>query len=175
MSWQDLPGFFDFGWLYADWAVAAPESARFVEVGVYAGRSLAFMADALAERPDVEIWGVDVWGLEYGLTFGDFAMRLRSTSPTTLDRANLLRCPSVRAARIFDDRSLDFVFIDADHSYEAVRADIAAWLPKVRQGGTLAGHDCSEADYPGVVRAVREAFGGDFTQPGPGSSWVVKV
>jgi hypothetical protein len=52
------------------------------------------------------------------------------------------------------------VFIDADHTYEAVKADIAAWLPKVKPDGILAGHDYKH--FPsmnfGVIQAVTEAF-----------------
>jgi len=59
--------------------------------------------------------------------------------------------------------SLDLVFLDADHSYEGVRADIAAWLPKVRKGGWIGGHDYDNGepgyDFSGVRKAVDEAFG----------------
>ena len=46
------------------------------------------------------------------------------------------------AARIMRDAAFDLVFIDADHSYAATLQDIRAWLPKVKPGGTLCGHDC---------------------------------
>ncbi len=71
--------------------------------------------------------------------------------------AEVLRLPSVSAAEMFDPGELDLVFIDGDHSYEGARADIAAWTPKVKEGGILAGHDYY-ARWPGVVRAVDEAF-----------------
>lgn len=50
----------------------------------------------------------------------------------------------------------DFVYIDAGHEYEATRADIAAWWPRIAPHGMLAGHDYNEAVHPGVVRAVNE-------------------
>jgi predicted O-methyltransferase YrrM len=59
------------------------------------------------------------------------------------------------AVKLFEDDSLDAVFIDADHSYEAVKLDIQNWMPKVRKGGILAGHDYTYS-WPGVVRAVDE-------------------
>jgi predicted O-methyltransferase YrrM len=68
---------------------------------------------------------------------------------------------SVEAAKIVEDCSLDFVFIDANHSYKSVKEDIEAWLPKVRVGGLLTGHDYSN-QFPGVVRAVKERFEGSF-------------
>ena len=48
---------------------------------------------------------------------------------------------SVRAAKLFADESVPFCFIDADHSYASVTADLHAWWPKVRAGGMIAGHD----------------------------------
>ena len=66
--------------------------------------------------------------------------------------AEVLRLPSVEAAKMFE--RLDLVFIDGDHSYEGAKADIEAWKPVAR---ILAGHDYYER-WPGVVRAVDEAF-----------------
>ena len=51
--------------------------------------------------------------------------------------------------------SLDLVFIDGDHSYDAVVDDIEAWEPKVRPGGVLGGHDFA-VNFEGVIRAVTE-------------------
>ena len=52
--------------------------------------------------------------------------------------------------------TIDLIFIDGDHSYEACRDDIAAWAPFVRPGGVIAFHDFgSRAD--GVTRAIFEA------------------
>ena len=71
-----------------------------------------------------------------------------------------LRMLSVEAAKQFADESLDFLFIDASHDYESVRADLHAWLPKIKAGGTVAGHD---TDFPGVLDAVRDVFGNHFS------------
>lgn len=71
------------------------------------------------------------------------------------DRLSICRMDSLEAAKEVADESLDFVFIDADHSYEGCRADIHAWSPKVRHGGMIAGHDY-DAFWPGVIRAVTE-------------------
>jgi GR25 family glycosyltransferase involved in LPS biosynthesis len=65
------------------------------------------------------------------------------------------RCTSLAAAAQFDDGSLDFVFLDARHTFEDVRQDLAAWWPKLRPGGLFAGHDY--AHWPGV-RAAVDAF-----------------
>lgn len=57
------------------------------------------------------------------------------------DRAQFMRMTSLQAALIIHDTSLDWIFIDGNHSLDASKADIAAWWPKVRSGGLFAGHD----------------------------------
>jgi len=52
-----------------------------------------------------------------------------------------VKLPSVQAAGQYDDHSLDFVYVDADHAYASVVEDITAWKNKVKQGGFIAGHD----------------------------------
>ena len=63
---------------------------------------------------------------------------------------------SVPISAEFENESLDLVFIDGDHSYEGCKADIEAWLPKLRSGGVLAGHDYGHKRFPGVKQAVDE-------------------
>ena len=62
----------------------------------------------------------------------------------------------VRSAAAGMPSALDYVFLDAAHDYESIRDDIAAWWPKIKAGGWLAGHDYTDAE--GVRRAVDEAF-----------------
>lgn len=54
------------------------------------------------------------------------------------------------------DNSLDWVYIDADHSYSGCLLDLNLWWPKVRSGGFVMGHDYHELREPGVIRAVAE-------------------
>jgi predicted O-methyltransferase YrrM len=77
------------------------------------------------------------------------------------NRSHIVRAMSSEAAPSFADGSLDFVYIDANHSYEGCRDDIALWWPKVKVGGILAGHDYVDGAFPegefGVKQAV-DAF-----------------
>lgn len=66
---------------------------------------------------------------------------------------------------------VDLIFIDADHEYENVLADIKAWRPHVRAGGILCGHDYDD-QFPGVVQAVEEEFK-EFNSKG--NVWWVKL
>jgi hypothetical protein len=72
------------------------------------------------------------------------------------ERAKFIRATTVEAAEQVEDESLDFVFIDADHSYEAVKRDIDIWEKKVKPGGCVLGHDI---DWPDVRKAVKEKYG----------------
>jgi hypothetical protein len=76
------------------------------------------------------------------------------------DRSIIIRMTSATAARRFEDGQLDFVYLDAQHHYEAVKEDIRCWLPKIRQGGILAGHDYLDGEIDqgrfGVKSAVDE-------------------
>jgi len=71
---------------------------------------------------------------------------------------SVIREKSTDAVRLFPDKYFDFIYIDANHSYEYVSEDIRIWMPKLKPNSLLAGHDYSRK-HPGVVRAVHEFFG----------------
>lgn len=77
-----------------------------------------------------------------------------------LDRVHFIQGLSDQSAARFEDESVDLVFIDADHSEQAVAKDIEAWLPKLKPGGVMSGHDYGSKNYPGVKRAVDRHFAG---------------
>lgn len=148
-----------------------PASAcRGAEVGVFRAMNARFL---LQQRKDLELDLVDRWSEYpaggYRLT-GDYQAHFDAARwerlfsqvvPRHLNfakgRYQLHRTCSTHAAAQVPDRSLDFVFIDSDHSYEAVRADLESWLPKVKPGGFIGGHDYGhprEGSGYGVQRAV---------------------
>ena len=71
-------------------------------------------------------------------------------------RAQIIRAPSKEAALKFENHSLDFVFIDAQHHYEAVKEDIRIWHPKIKSNGLLCGHDWL-LDYGPPLFGVKKA------------------
>jgi hypothetical protein len=73
-------------------------------------------------------------------------------------RSMMIRAFSTDASLQFEPNSIDFIFIDGDHSYEAVKADLHCWYDKVRPGGIIAGDDYNT--WPGVPQAVNEFFRG---------------
>ena len=64
----------------------------------------------------------------------------------------IIRMKSLEAVRLFKDRSLDFVFVDAAHDEKSVKRDITAWSHKIKVGGIICGHDYDL--FPGVTKAV---------------------
>lgn len=73
------------------------------------------------------------------------------------ERSSIHRKTSTEAAPSFPDGSLDFVYIDAQHHYEAVVEDIETWFPKVRVGGVVAGHDYLDGMVNGTLFGVKRA------------------
>jgi Methyltransferase domain len=149
---------------YERMAEALPVSCAVAEIGVYRGRSFLYLVASLDEKGKVPFaYAIDCWdqsdeashrpGNDELEAFVSASMRLRLGRHIHVKPKR-----SEQAAEEFTDASLDLVFIDAAHTYAGVRADIALWLPKVKPGGVLAGHDYS-ASFPGVGQAVREAFG----------------
>lgn len=72
-------------------------------------------------------------------------------------RCKLVRAYSVQAAPRFKKNSLDFVYIDGNHCYEAVKEDLEAWHPKVKPGGLFAGHDFYDVTTSGHYCEVKKA------------------
>lgn len=130
------------------------------ELGVAEGRFTLFM---LAMLPQLKIRSVDLWAPQPDNqgpeTWADWKHdknyeRLKTICERDYPgRVNLVRDWTHKAALDVADGSLDFVFVDADHSYEGCRDDIVNWTPKVRKGGIIAGHDIH---MDGVKKAVEE-------------------
>lgn len=131
--------------------------ASLVEVGVCHGRSLVYLAERLGElgKLSVRLTGVDSW--VGGLWPHQIEHTLRMLPPDHAAHAAILqRGDGVESAVLFDDQSLDMVFIDSDHSYEGMVRHLEAWPSKVKSGGIVAGHDYDPSAWPGVFRAVNE-------------------
>jgi predicted O-methyltransferase YrrM len=144
-------------------AAAVPENGRVVEIGSWKGRSTVAICSALEAVPGARITAVDTFEGDSSTasvvgeidTSGLYdAFRENTREFPFLD---VVRGQSLAAAATFADGSIDWLFVDADHTYESVRADIAGWAPKVRPGGLFSGHDFGA--WPGVTQAVLEAFG----------------
>ena len=124
-----------------------------VEIGVQRGE---FSRHLLQYWPGERLYMVDTWRHLKGyldMANGDHNVQLDNMAKAFMAtyeadaRAVILRDYSVSASNLFPDKSLDFVFIDGDHSYAAAKADIEAWAPKVKAGGILCGHDYTDSKF----------------------------
>lgn len=160
-------------------AKVLPKDPVCVESGIYRGRSLFFFAEQLLARGDAPtLWAVDPLMWDGGELLQHTLTNWMRFEKNTANVVRLLRTTAKQAARMFDDASLDFCFIDGEHHYENVREDIDAWLPKMKPGSIFSGHDYAGlfGNYPGVAKAVHETFGDRVIQPGPHSAvWMVRL
>jgi len=160
-------GYFTYPNLYSFAVQNFPTNSHFVEVGSWKGRSAAYMAVKIQNsKKTIRFDCVDTWTgsvtedahqndqyVKTGILYEKFLFNT--------DRVKHIITPkrgdSVQMAATYEDDSLDFVFIDGDHRYECVKADVEAWLPKVKSGGILAGHDYAWCED--VRRVVHEVLG----------------
>lgn len=160
--YQNIQGWFDYGNFLDEMVNHFPSGSHFVEVGAWLGSSAAYMGVAIINSgKDIKFDSVDTWlGSPEHTEFEDvingtlYESFLKNIAPVA-HVVNPIRLPSVEAAKLYADQSLDFVFIDAEHSYESVVADIKAWLPKMKPTGMLAGHDYM---WDPVRRAVNDTL-----------------
>ncbi len=137
-----------------------------VEVGVDRG----IYSEALCKaNPDAEIIGIDPWSpsaydpggyVDENQEFFDNYYTRTKRRMARYRNYKILRKTSLEAMDDFEDNSLDFVYIDANHDFPNVIQDIHGWNRKVRSGGILSGHDYAHYafhKYNHVKRAL-EAY-----------------
>lgn len=153
--WQDIPGWFDDADVFEHAVRALPSGKRpvVVEVGAWVGRSTACLCEIIAANPPaVDHYVVDTW--EGTLNEAKHAELIKELKKPLFEVfiANMfnaghlpfirpIQMPSLSAASLFPARFIDFCYIDADHSFQAVKNDLNAWYPKMAKNGLLAGHD----------------------------------
>jgi len=128
-----------------------------VEIGV---DKAEFSEHILSKTSMSQYYCIDVWMDDFGsgvkmrksqfddsgdIRFEEAKTRLEEFG----DRAILLRMSSMEAVKNFSDNSLDYIYIDGDHSLEML-LDMCAWLPKLRVGGIFSGHDYKIGKNSGI-------------------------
>jgi len=132
------------------------------EVGVQLGRN----AFRLLQRPDLTLHLIDI-ELKPAV--------VESLQSCAGERAIPWRYASPHIAKKFKNESLDFVFIDAGHAREEVTADIEAWMPKVKRGGLLCGHDYIKGRVGHGVKEVVDSLFSDRLDTDDDETWFVRV
>lgn len=170
VTWEDVQGWFDWQVLIDEQLTSFDgHKAVMVEVGSWKGRSTIYTAEEIKRRllsQSVRFYAVDTWegnanepdmqamiadANAKGGLYQEFMENVNRCG--VVDYVTPLRMTSVEAAKHFKDGEVSFCFIDGDHSYDGVMADLRAWYPKVHYNSCMAGHDLGRPD---VRRAVTE-------------------
>lgn len=164
-----------------------PNARLGAELGVLGGKT---SEQLLAAIPELTLYMIDRWRTyskdeiertpysqfpSRPQSFFDKAYRqAKAVAARYSPRGKIVLADTEKAAEIVPD-GLDFVFVDADHSYDGVVRDIETWLKKIKPGGWIIGHDYgSDKRHPDVRRAVDEIFG-DRVETDDDYIWAVKV
>lgn len=149
----------------------------FVEVGVWEGHTSIYITDHCSSLQ--KQWAIDPYDVSLYSAATQFKQQTTglnqsladATYAATAQKITIIRESSRDAVHHFADGSLDIVFIDANHEYASVKEDIKLWLPKIRKGGFLCGHDYS-LQFFGVVQAVNELLGPDNIRLEEDAVWI---
>ena len=175
--WYDIDGWFTWRSAQEEAVKNFPAGSQFVEVGTYLGRSICSLGEVVKQSgKKISVIGIDHCqgsgpegrrGKDYHGDAvknggGSFAAALhRNVLDCGLgDTIRLIVSDSVSASQLFAGASIDWVHLDARHDYASVKADIEAWLPKVKPGGWLSGDDYDKQKWPEVVKAVNDVLPG---------------
>lgn len=166
------------GWLLPEerrllYDTALGAETPIVELGSYCGLSTLFLAAALEERDEFPgpVWAVDDFGGQKGRKYREYfwgdpnkiRVRFRETIAEAglTDYVTLVVADTIKASVYFEDESIGFIFIDADHRLEGVRADYEVWYRKLAPGAPIAMHNangCGVRDNKVVHAGVMAVF-----------------
>ncbi len=171
-------GFFDFEEIYQEAVHRATNGAKFIEVGVMQGKSACYLGECIKESgKQIKVELIDIWVHEQDTTQQVINAQYKGTDipfyplietnaiakpyellkeAGLLNYFNFVQASSFDAHKLYDNGSIDFIFIDGDHQYGSVIKDLTNFYPKLKPGGLFAGHDYNADLNPGVVRAVNE-------------------
>ena len=187
-------GFTDYEDVYSEIVDRTPDGGRLVEVGAFVGKSTVMMNEIIEmSGKNLEFFVVDNFSMQANFiekenryTFGQthkgmyrptFEFYQRNLEHFGyFDKTQTITENSLDAVSKFADKSCDFVWIDAAHDYDSVLADMEAWLPKVKDGGILGGHDYSWgwSGFSELRKAVHEfAMKKGFRYTVSKNSWLI--
>jgi hypothetical protein len=162
MIYEKIEGWFNYETFY-DAVLQRFDNAVFVEIGAWKGKSIAYMAEKIKDSgKNIKFFAVDYFlgspeseahtndpDIVNGTLYQTY---LKNIEPLK-DYVTTIKGDSKEVYNMFEDKSIDFLFIDGSHTYESVKKDIELWLPKVKH--VISGHDY---DWQSVAKAVDEIF-----------------
>ena len=167
-EFNEIPGWFSYPTLYDKMVESSPFTSTFVEVGSWFGKSTNYLAQKIKEsKKKINLTVIDTFkGTDdeqihtsivnnfNGDIFHEFIDN--SILSNTYQQFDIIKDTSENASNHFLNNSIDYIMIDAGHSYEAVSIDLNKWYHKVKPGGIISGDDFYV--FTGVTNAVNEYF-----------------
>lgn len=151
--YQDIVGWFDFHYPYSLGVELSESPGLILEVGPANGRSTAYLAVEIANSgKEIELHTVDIFTLHNGYEYV---------------KGHLAKFPFVKVWKMSSEQyfdqvakelKYDMIWFDGDHSYETVKYEVNSYLPLLKPGGLMGGHDYYNGGTAGERRAVREFF-----------------
>ena len=161
---EDVYGFsqIDLFALYRKMVEKFPSGSHFVEVGAFLGKSASYMAvEIINSGKLIKLDCIDHWlgseehkdndKININSLYEDF---LKNIEPVK-GIINPVKMNSIEASKLYKPNSLDFIFIDASHDEQSVKADLTYWMPRLKEDGIIAGDDINNE---GVGNAVKWFF-----------------
>jgi glycosyltransferase involved in cell wall biosynthesis len=169
-DFNEIPGWFSYSDLYDEMVETAKGGETFVEVGSWFGKSTNYLASKIKEsNKEINFITVDTFkGTDNedlhknivnsfnGDIFYEFIDN--TVLSDNLDKFQIIKDTSYNASNQFSNNSIDFIMIDAGHTYDDVKDDIKIWYNKIKPGGIISGDDYGGSFFPGVTKAVDEFF-----------------
>lgn len=134
------------------------ENLKMLEIGSFMGESTFIFAamGSFKEIHCIEPFSGDFSEyLDYASDWSEVKREFWTNTRHFKDKIHLYKDFSYNMVDKFEDKSFDLIYIDARHEYEHIKSDLEMYLPKVADGGVIAGHDYASR-WPGVQRAVNE-------------------
>lgn len=181
--WKEVQGWFSEGDVAAYRSlVESNQNGRMIELGTWKGRSLSSIIPIAKASNYLEVVAVDTFKGSPGEVNHSHKDALYMDIRAIFDRAmqdvgagNMVTVHEDHHQNVvskYPDEYFDLVFIDAEHGTTKVMEDINLWLPKVKVGGYISGHDY---DWPDVSSAVQSCFSVESIHHFSSCWWVLKT
>jgi len=157
-----------------EWANEQGATGKAVEIGSYSGEGTVVIAKYFKEVLAVDPWlnGYDINDRASQQCPMKFVFEAFQERTSPLGNVLYSSGKSLDALQFFKDGELDLVYIDGDHRYESVLADLKGWRSKLKEGGIMAGHDWS---WESVKKSLLEEIGQKDYTLFQGDSWAIKL
>lgn len=141
--------------LYDQMVLEAKDDSVFVEIGCFKGKSTCYLIDKIKEsNKKIKLYVIDNFS-----TLGDVKDEfLLNIGQERAKSIQLIVQDSVSSSELFDDNSVDFLFIDTDHNKEQLKKELIAWFPKMKSNALISGHDYHHNDLKDAFDELNVKF-----------------